>query len=133
MPDATFMKRLSATLAFAVLVTGCAGGGARSRPEPALDGDLSQVLTVTIENQQLNEARVFLFIDHDRRRLGTVRGNQQETFHVPITHIAQVRLEFDLTLGEHCVTRDIPLGPGEQIDVTIPVNLNMMVAVCRRR
>ena len=133
MPDAMSMRKLFATLAFALLATGCGGGGATSTPEPAFEGDLSQVLTITIRNQQLNDARVFLLIDSQRTRLGTVMGNRQETFHVPMTHISRVHMEFDLTLGEHCVTTDVSLGPGDDVDVTIPSNLNMMAAVCRRR
>ena len=39
-------------------------------------------------------------------------------------------MQFDLTLGARCVTRDIVIGPGELIEVIIPVNLSMMAAVC---
>jgi hypothetical protein len=125
-------RRLPAALAFAFLAAGCGGGGSTSTPEPAFGGDPSQVLTVTIRNDQMNEARITLFLDRTRTRLGTVRANQSETFRVPIRNVMPVRLEFDLTLGAHCVTRDASLGPGDNIEVTIPVNLNMMAAVCRR-
>ena len=67
-----------------------------------------------------------------RERLGTVRAFSSETFHVPMQRIAEVHMEFDLTLGAHCVTQSISLGPGDDISVTIPTNLDMMAAVCRR-
>ena len=56
----------------------------------------------------------------------------EETFHVPMDRPERVRMEFDLSLGASCVTRDVLLRPGEEIDVRIPVNLNMMQAICRR-
>ena len=133
MLSAMSLRRLPAALALALLAAGCGGGGSTSSPAPAFEGDPSQVLTVTIRNDQMNEARVTLFLDRTRTRLGTVRANSSETFRVPMRNIVPVRLEFDLTLGAHCVTRDVSLGPGDDIDVTIPVNLNMMAAVCRRR
>ena len=120
-------------LVVSLVAAGCAGGGAGSGPpEPAFEGDLSQVLTIEIRNDQMDEARVQLWIDRNRERLGVVRGFSIETFHHPMDRIAQVHMEFDLTLGEHCVTQSISLGPGDDISVTIPSNLNMMAAVCRR-
>ena len=132
MLESMSMRQLFATLTFALLVTGCGGSGATSTPEPAFEGDPSQVLTITVHNEQLNEARVFLLIDRHRTRLGTVRAYQQETFHVPMTRVSNVHMEFDLTLGEHCVTTDVSVGPGDDIDVTIPSNLSMMAAACRQ-
>jgi len=112
---------------------GAVGVVARLPPPPALDGDESQVLTVTIRNERLNVARVSLWINGVRRRLGDVRGLQTETFDVPMQRSQPVRMSFDLELGVSCVTQDIVLGPGEEIETRIPVNLNTMAAVCRGR
>ncbi len=125
-------RKLLAILA-ALLAAGCGGGGGTSAPPPAFDGDQSQVLTITIRNDQLNAARVTLWINSVRQRLGDVRGMQTETFHVPMERSQPVRMSFDLALGASCVTRDVVLRPGEAVEVSIPVNLSMMQAVCRRR
>lgn len=129
--DVAFGRKLLGTIAFVLLAAGCGGSGGTQAPVPAFDGDLSQVLTITIRNEQLDLARVTLWINGQRRRLGDVRGINSQTFHVPMSGRDPVRMSFDLTLGRSCVTRDVMLGPGESVEVRIPVNLNMMAAVCR--
>ena len=124
-------RKLLGTIVFALLAAGCGSSGGTQAPVPAFDGDLSQVLTITIRNEQTDMARVTLFINGQRRRLGDVRGINSQTFHVPMSGRDPVRMSFDLTLGRSCVTRDVVLGPGEAVEVRIPINLNMMAAVCR--
>ena len=121
------------TLSVALIAGACGGSGAGSAaPAPTFEGDLSQVLTIEIRNDQANDARVQLWINRNRQRLGTVRSFSTQTFHMPMDRIAEVHMEFNLTLGNHCVTRSVSLGPGDDISVTIPTNLNQMAAVCRR-
>ena len=115
----------------ALFAAACGGGGGTSAPAPAFDGDSLQGLTITIRNEQINTARISLWINSARRRLGDVRGNATETFQVPMRTSASVRMSFDLTLGASCVTRDVVIGAGDVIEVTIPVNLSTMQAVCR--
>ena len=124
-------RRLLGALALMLPAIGCGGGGGTATPEPAFEGDLSQVLTVIITNERLDAADVVLWIDGARQRLGDVRGNRTETFHIPMERSAPVRMTFDIPLGPECVTRDIVLGPGEEIRARIPVNLSVMQAVCR--
>ena len=128
--DVASGRKFLGTLAVALLTVGCGGGGGTSAPPPNFSGGGSQFLTISIQNQQLDEARITLWINGVRTRLGDVRGNQTETFQVPMRGRDPVRMQFDLTLGARCVTRDIVMGPGEVIEVIIPVNLSMMAAVC---
>ena len=123
-------KKLLGMFVGALLAAGCGG---TSAPPPTLSGDASQALTITIRNEQIDAARITLMLNSTRRRLGDVRGNSTETFQVPMSVSASVRMEFDLTLGASCVTRDVFLAPGDVIDVRIPVDLRMMQAVCRGR
>jgi hypothetical protein len=118
-------------LGVALLASACTPAG--PRPEPVSPADPSTLLTLTVQNDQLGEARVWLYVDNVRQVLGTVRGATEEIFYHPLSQVARVRMEFDLTLGEHCVTPEYTLGPGDDISTIIPANLNMMVAVCRRR
>ena len=124
-------RKLLAALAVALLVVGCGGGGGTSTPAPSFDGDPSQVLTVVIRNEQIDRARITLWLNSLRRRLGDVRGLATQTFHVPMDVPASVRMEFELTLGANCVTQDIVLGPGDVVQAVIPVDLRYMQAVCR--
>ena len=129
--DISSRKKLLGMFVGALLAGGCGG---TSAPPPTLPGgDASQALTITIRNEQIDAARITLFLNSTRQRLGDVRGNSTETFQVPMRVSASVRMEFDLTLGASCVTRDIFLAPGDVIDVRIPVDLRMMQAVCRDR
>ena len=126
-------RKLLGTLAVALLAAGCGGGGGTSTPPPAFDGDASRVVTLTVRNQQLDVARVSLWINGVRRPLGDVRGNASRTFHVPMERSEPVRMVFDLTLGARCETQEVVLRPGEVLEATIPVNLNTMIrATCRR-
>ncbi len=124
-------RNLFAALTVVLLAAGCGGGAGSSTPAPAFDGYPSQVLTVVIRNEQIDMARITLWLNSLRRRLGAVRGLQTQTFQVPMDVPASVRMEFDLTLGANCVTRDIVLGPGDVVQAVIPVDLRMMQAVCR--
>ena len=128
--DTSFGRNLLATVAVVLLAAGCGGGGSTSAPTPASDLDPSQILTVTIRNDQTDVARVNLWINGVRQRLGEVRGLQSQTFQVPMQRTNPVRMSFDMTLGRSCVTRDVVLSPGETVEVRIPVNLSMMQAVC---
>ncbi len=132
MNRSSFGLKMLVALGLATIAAGCA-----SRPNPGerpdFRGDASDVLTITVRNHQLDEARLWLWVDGQRRRLGSVRGNTNETFRFPIANIAVIHLEFDLVLGMHCVTANASLGPGDQIEATIPSNLRMMAASCRQR
>jgi hypothetical protein len=122
-------RNVLGVLGLALLASACTSSG--PRPEPARPGDPSEGLTVTVRNQKMADARIYLRVDGGRRPLGTVTGGAVETFFEPLAQISVVRMEFDLVQGERCVTAELSLGPGEEIDFTIPMNLNMIAAVCR--
>lgn len=131
MISAKITRSVFSTFFVALLAVNC--GGSPPPAEPAPSVDLSTVLTITVRNDQLDEARVWLWIDGRRERLGDVRGSSEETFYHPMSRTVPVHMEFDLVLGEHCVTANVTLGPGDEIRTRIPVNLATMAAVCRRR
>jgi len=126
------LSRAAAALGLALAISACGSGSSAPPPAP-FDGDVSRVLTISVMNQQLEEARVWLWVDGQRERLGAVRANQTVTFHHPMDGIRTVHMEFDVTLGQRCVTTDVSLGPGDNIQATIPQNLMAFAGVCRRR
>jgi hypothetical protein len=118
------------TLVVTLLAAGCSSAGGRATRSP-LDGDSSNVLTLTIRNEQLDQARVTAWVSSLRRNLGDVRGNTTRTFQVPMRGTETVYLTFELLLGPTCVTREVLLRPGSEVELRIPPNLNTMDAVCR--
>ncbi|MBT8487195.1 MAG: hypothetical protein HKN72_03455 [Gemmatimonadetes bacterium] len=120
----------AAVLAFVALSAGCTtGSGGR---EVSFRGANAPGLTITIRNQRTQDARFWIWVDGRRDRLGTVQSTQSRTFRVRLDRVAEVSLEFDLTLGERCVTRTASLEPGARLNVAIPVNLGLMDVRCGR-
>ena len=124
-------RKLLGTLALALLAAGCGGGGT-SAPPPSFDGGRERVLTITIRNRQLDAARISLWVNDMRRRVGDVQGNATRTFRVRMERVEPVRISFDLLLGANCISREMLLGPGDEIETIIPLNLSFMQAACRR-
>lgn len=119
---------IAAAAVLTIVLAGCStGAGGR---EVAFRGDSAPGLTVTIRNQRTQDARMWIWIEGRRESLGTVQSTDTETFRVRMDQVSTVRLEFDLTLGPHCVTRTASLEPGARLDVAIPVNLRLMEARC---
>lgn len=110
--------------------TACAGGAPAATPEP-FSGDTSEVLRMVVRNQQLADARVYLWIDGQRQRLGSVRANGSSEFFQPMDGIRNVQLGFDLTLGPQCVSQGMSLGPGDNVEATIPGQLVAFAGTCR--
>ncbi|MGB1656353.1 MAG: hypothetical protein ACPHQP_01015 [Longimicrobiales bacterium] len=108
----------------------CASGTTAAPPEP-FAGNLDEVLTITVRNQQLEEARVYLWVDGQRQRLGSVRAGAAEVFHHPLDQIRTVQMEFDITLGPQCITQGVSLGPGDDVEATIPSQLVAFAGACR--
>ncbi len=124
-----------AFVALTLAVMGCGGGGSGSGSSilatTETPASTDNVLTVIINNDQLDPIRTWLLIEGQRVRLGQVQSNGSETFYYEIPGIRQVRLEFDISLGRRCVTVDRALGPGENIEVRIPSQLTAFPGVCR--
>lgn len=133
MKHAVTTWRLTGALAVALVLSACGGGSQPPRTSAEPPADLSTVLTVTVHNDQLEEARTWLIVDGQRFRLGSVRANRSETFYYPLDGIRSLHLEFDVTLGQHCVTTDASLGPGDNVEVRIPSQLIAFPGICRRR
>lgn len=119
-----------AVLALALAGAACASATTAAPPEP-FSGNLDEVLTITVRNQQLEEARVYLWVDGQRQRLGSVRAGAAEVFHHPLDQIRTVQMEFDITLGPQCITQGVSLGPGDDVEATIPSQLVAFAGACR--
>ena len=110
--------------------TACAGGAPAAPPEP-FSGDTSEALRMVVRNQQFEEARVYLWIDGQRQRLGSVQANGSAEFFQPMYGIRNVQLGFDIILGPRCVSQGMSLGPGDDVEATIPGQLVAFAGTCR--
>jgi hypothetical protein len=119
----------AAALVLLITLVGACTTGSGGR-EVNFRGGSAPGLTITIRNQRTQDARFWIWIDGRRESLGTVQSTGTETFRVRFPRVAAVRLEFDLTLGAHCVTRTVRLEPGARLDISIPVNLRLMDVRC---
>ncbi|MDH3270287.1 MAG: hypothetical protein OEN56_03080 [Gemmatimonadota bacterium] len=115
----------------AALVGTSACGSAPANRTPSFRGDSAPGLTITIRNQRMQDARFWIWTDGRRESLGTVRSTETKIFRTRLDRISDVRLEFDLTLGDRCSTRTARVEPGARLDVTIPTNLRLMDVRCR--
>ena len=131
MTRAHLAPRLTLALVLGLALGACGGPGVAPPPPEPFDGDVSTVLQITVTNQQLDDVRMWLIVDGQRIRLGSLRSQQRNTFYHPMDQIRSVHLEFDVTLGQRCVTTSRSLGPGDQIEAQIPQNLTAFQGVCR--
>jgi len=130
-PTARLASAVMVPVVGLLLLAACGPHVPRTTTTPP--SDLSKVLTITVRNDQLQEVRTWLWVDSERVRLGDVRGNQSATFYFRLDAIRRLHLEFDVTLGQRCVTTDASFGPGESVNVRIPSNLVTFQGVCRAR
>ena len=119
--------RRSLGLAAVLVVSACASSASN-----VFSGDSGEVVTLRVRNQQLQDARVYIIVDRQRARLGSVRGNETRTFRHPIDGVRTINIEFDITLGARCVTRGVSLGPEDAYEVTIPGILTGFDGACGR-
>ena len=108
------------------------GGGSSEAPAPEADADAATgAITIEVTNQRMDEVRLTVILNSQRRRIGDVRGNSRQEFQVPVNGVMQVRLVFDILLGPTCITDFVDAGPGDVIPARIPQNLSQMRAACR--
>jgi hypothetical protein len=105
--------------AFALGASGC--GLLRGEREPAwgIGGERSDRFTIEVENQNFNQARIYARWNGDRRRIGSVGGNQTETFTLRWSS-RQLRLEVDFVAGGGFVSDPITVNQGDNLIFRIP-------------
>lgn len=107
--------RLLAVGALALVNAACGAGQAGVEgPEPGLAREVS----IEVENQNFNDARIYLLEFGRRTRLGNVPGNTTRVFRfrsVP----QQVRFRIDFIGGGELTTTGIEVSPGDELVLTV--------------
>lgn len=109
---------LAAACAAGAALAGACGTTSGANPFEG-GGANTEAIQIAVQNQQFNEARLTAIYLGGRRRIGTVGGNQRESFTIPWTGSDQLRIEIDLLAGQSYVTRSIAVEPGAQVALYI--------------
>lgn len=111
---------LALTLLALPLLAGCASSsGSAGAEDPFGGGEQPEMLEIEIQNNDTNEATIWVLSSSGRERLGRVRGHQSRVFEVRWSRSRRLRLEIDFLAGDTCVTNDIQALPGERIHLNI--------------
>ena len=104
-----------AVLLFAAGLGGCASQKAGSEVEPRSEPDV----TIEVENQNFNDARIYLVLYGQRTRLGEVSGNSTRTFSFALPP-DDVRIEVDFIGGSGgFITEPMPVTRGDELVLQI--------------
>ena len=111
----------------AVLVAGCATAG---NPFPR-EGEAREI-EIEVLNLNFSDATLYALRVGQRIRLGIVTGKESTTFTIEWPVSFDMQIEIRLLGGDRCITREMPVDPGDRLYLEIPQNL-ATAAVCVRR
>lgn len=92
------------------------GAGAGAWDAGSAEGD---DFALVVENQSFNEARIYSRWNGDRRRLGSVGGNQTRTFSLP-WRASSLRVEVDFLAAGGFISDPVTVSPGDTVHFRIP-------------
>jgi hypothetical protein len=121
-------------LALGACATGTGTGGPKKTPAPGTegavdlngDGKSSDVTTVVVDNQNLNEMTIYAYQGTQRMRLGRAKSQGLTQLKIPssiVNGVVQMRFlaEPMVTGGQRAYLSEvIPVQPGDQVDFLIP-------------
>jgi len=88
-------------------------------------------ISIQIDNQNFNDATIYLVWQNDRRRLGSVVGKNQATFSSP-WYGSLLQIEIDFLAGTRQRGDAMSVTPGATYLVVIPPNMDQRIRVIRR-
>ena len=110
------------TVSLALWVTACASSSAT----PFDQGGVSLgTIQVEVDNQNFNDATVYLQSGSGEQRLGIVRGKSVKTFVARLMGPYEVRLRVRLLAGGSFTTEAMHAAPGETLLLIVPSSLQL--------
>jgi len=107
------------TLAAALILVAGLGGCTAGKAADSEAGPESRAeVTIEVENQNFNDARIYLVLYGERTRLGQVPGNSTRTFSFALPP-DDVRIEVSFIAGGGFVTEPMPVSPGDELVLQI--------------
>jgi hypothetical protein len=101
-----------------IAVAGVGGCTGRKSADSEAGPQLQAELTLEVENQNFNDARIYLVLYGERTRLGQVPGHSTRTFSFALPP-DDVRIEVSFIGGGGFVTEPMPVSPGDQLVLQI--------------
>jgi len=116
---------LKCALAVALVLggVGCFGRG-NNAFDAANDPSQSRQITINVTNSSYAEATLHVFRGGERFRLGIVGALDDETFTMDWTQPLDMQVRIRLLAGPSCLTRPIPVDPGDIIELSIDNDLS---------
>ncbi len=113
--------RMATILATLVLLSGCALLSRQAGSPVNWDGEREPTTFVLeVENQNFNQARIYLIQNGQQQRLGIVNGNTTETFEARTWGGSEIRVRVDILAGGGFTTDPLVIWPGENVLLRIP-------------
>ena len=106
-------------LMFLLLAAGCGGLGGAGSGAWDVERSGEDGFALVVDNQSFNEARLYARWNGDRRRLGSVGGNQSRTFTMA-WRPGNLRVEVDFLAAGGFVSEPVTVNPGDTIQFRIP-------------
>jgi len=69
------------------------------------------------------DATLWALTSGTRRKLGVVTGKREAVYTLPWGNFTELRIEIDLLAGSRCTTERIPVGPGDDIELVIDLEM----------
>jgi len=111
-------RGIPALLLIGFTLSGCAMLPRGERPAPDAVSNNEPVL-LEVNNQNFQDARIYVIWDGFRERAGLVNGNTRQTLRLQ-SRDGQLRVEVDFVAGGGYVTDPIQVWRGETIQLIIP-------------
>ena len=105
------------TVSVALWVTACASPGATPFGE---SGVALSTVQVEVDNQNFNDATIYVLTGSGEQRLGIVRGKSVKTFVARLMGPYEVRLRVRLLAGGSFTTEAMHASPGETLLLIVP-------------
>ncbi len=126
--------RSAALVALVLSGAGCATGNPAQSDSPFSDASgVRNLVQIDVLNNNFNDATLWAVRSGaERTRLGIVSGKSDARFSVPWRFSEPLRIEIDLFTGPRCLTREIPVDPGDVLQLEIQA-VFLETSYCERR
>jgi len=115
------VTRASIVLAAALAITACWSRGRGLDPEAGFEG--AGQITIEVSNRSYSEATLHVYRGGERFRLGIVGALDDARFTMDWQHSLELQVLIRLLAGPSCLTRPLPVDPGDIIDLAIENDL----------
>lgn len=116
----SLLRRLRVLVPLLALAGAACGSLGGERRDPTI-APPENVVVLQVDNQNFKDARIYVFWNSSRDRVGMVTGNTRQTFRIRGQE-GQMRVQVDFVAGGGFTTDALQVWRGETIQLVIPPN-----------